>query len=236
MLTQVVPQAPQLERVFEVLVSQPFWALPSQLPKVPVQTGWQRPPEQLVVPFALEHPALHALQFPVLVFRFISHPFEARLSQLPKPALQLTVQLPLVHPAVAFVPLQTVPQEPQLDVLVFRFASQPFTAFESQLAKPELQTGWHAEPEQLVVPFRFVQELPHAPQLASVFVRFVSQPFRALPSQLPQFEVQVPSVQVPVPQLSAALARSQTVLQSPQSVSVAMLRSQPLFWFPSQLL
>ena len=33
-----------------------------------------------------------------------------------------------------------------------------------------------------------------------------------------------------------AFARLQATLQSPQSVSVAMLFSQPLFWLPSQLL
>lgn len=64
---------------------------------------------------------------------------------------------------------------------------------------------------------------------------FVSQPFAGLPSQLANPGLQLPSVQTPLTQLSLALARSQGALQAPQSVSVLMLRSQPLSGLPSQL-
>jgi hypothetical protein len=36
-------------------VSQPFAALPSQLPKAPVHTGWQALVAQLVVPWLFVH-------------------------------------------------------------------------------------------------------------------------------------------------------------------------------------
>jgi hypothetical protein len=64
----------------------------------------------------------------------------------------------------------------------------------------------------------------------------VSQPLVALPSQLPKPVLQVPSVQVPVLQLALALARLHPTLQSPQSVVVVTLRSQPLSGLASQLL
>lgn len=63
----------------------------------------------------------------------------------------------------------------------------------------------------------------------------VSQPVPAFMSQLPKAPVQPTSAQLPVEHDSVAFARSQSTSQSPQSVSVRMLRSQPLPRFPSQL-
>jgi hypothetical protein len=132
--------------------------------------------------------------------------------------------------------LHAAPQPPQFAVLVFVFVSQPFEALLSQLPNPELHTGAHTPLEHDVVPFTFVQLFPHEPQLVIVVFVFVSQPFEALPSQLPNPELHVPRVHTPDGHVSLAFARLQAVLQSPQSVSVAMLRSHPLFAFPSQLL
>jgi hypothetical protein len=83
-----VPQAPQLVAVDVRSVSQPFVALPSQLPHPPLQAGAQEPELQLVVPCALVHALLQAPQFAVEVFRFASQPVEAKPSQLPYPELQ----------------------------------------------------------------------------------------------------------------------------------------------------
>ena len=63
-----------------------------------------------------------------------------------------------------------------------------------------------------------------------------SQPFEALLSQLAKPALQLPSAQVPVEHEAPAWLNEQATLQSPQSVSVRMLRSQPLSGLPSQLL
>jgi hypothetical protein len=74
--------------------------------------------------------------------------------------------------------------------------------------------------------------LPQAAQFCAV-PSVVSQPAAAVQSAKP--ELQVPIVHVPVPHEALAFKYEQGVLQSPQSVSVRMLRSQPLSRMPSQL-
>lgn len=69
---------------------------------------------------------------------------------------------------------------------------------------------------------------PQVPQLATVLVRFVSQPLVALPSQLPKPVVQVPSTQALAAQLAAALAKVHTRPQAPQLfTSVIVARQTP---------
>jgi hypothetical protein len=80
-----------------------------------------------------------------------------------------------------------------------------------------------------------VQLLLQAPQCRGDVSVFVSQPLLERPSQLPKPESQAVRAQVPPLQASEAFARSQTTLQPPQSVSVLMFRSQPVFGLPSQL-
>jgi hypothetical protein len=53
------------------------------------------------------------------------------------------------------------------------------------LPQPELQTGWHTPPEQLVLPLALMQACPHAPQSVVVVLVLVSQPLVGSPSQLP---------------------------------------------------
>ena len=86
---------------------------------------------------------------------------------------------------------------------------------------------------QLVVPCALVQALPQTAQLVTV-PSCVSQPAPAPQSAKP--ELHVPMVQVPVEHDAAAFANAQATLQSPQSVVVRRLRSQPLSGLPSQLL
>jgi hypothetical protein len=132
--------------------------------------------------------------------------------------------------------LHTVPHPPQFVALVVVLVSQPFAALPSQLPKPALHVGTQALAVQVVLPFGLLQGLAQTPQLLMLFVVLVSQPFEALPSQFPKPAEQAPRVQTPAGQLSAAFARSHSTLQSPQSVTVAMLRSQPLLALPSQFL
>jgi hypothetical protein len=123
-----------------------------------------------------------------------------------------------------------------LPVDVFVFVSHPLTALPSQLPKPELQVGTQAPEVHVVVPFALTHCVLQAPQFDRLVFVFVSHPFELLPSQLPNPALHVPSVHTPAGQVSDAFARLQATLQSPQSVSVAMLRSQPLLALPSQFL
>jgi hypothetical protein len=219
-----------------VPVSQPLTRFPSQLPNPALQTGAHRLDTQLVVPWPFVQFVPHVPQFAVVLVRFTSQPVDAKPSQFPKPPLQAIEQVPLPHDGVPFVLLHAWPQPPQWAVLVLVFVSQPFTALPSQLPNPALQDGTHAPDVQVVVPFAFTHCVPQLPQFERLVFVLVSHPVEALPSQLPNPALHVPRVHAPPGHVSAALARLHTTLQSPQSESVAMLRSQPLLALPSQFL
>jgi hypothetical protein len=143
--------------------------------------------------------------------------------------------MPPLHVSDEFGMSQSEPHEPQ-SVSVQMEVSQPLEGSASQLSQPALQAYWQPfVPPQLVEPWAFEHEFPHERQCVSV-PSCVSQPVDAFMSQFPQPLVHAPSVQVPAPHDSAAFGRSQSTSQSPQSVRVRMLRSQPLPRSPSQLL
>jgi hypothetical protein len=105
------------------------------------------------VPFAFVHCVPQFPQLLMFVLVFVSQPFAGLLSQFPNPALHVGAHAPpeqVVEP-LAFV--QACPQPPQCDVLVLVFASQPFEALLSQLAKPALQVGMQEPAVQTFVPF-----------------------------------------------------------------------------------
>lgn len=133
-------------------------------------------------------------------------------------------------------PLHTLPQAPQA-LAVVRSASQPLLGLPSQSPKPPVQAGAHTLLLALheVVPWEFEHTSPQAEQFVGV-PSGVSQPFAVLPSQLAKPALQLANVHVPVLHDAVAFGSEQGVLQSPQSVSVRMLRSQPLSAFESQLL
>jgi len=69
------------------------------------------------------------------VARFTSQPFDWALpSQLAYPAVQLMPHAPSAQLGVPLLPEHTVPQVPQLLMLVWVFASQPLFGLPSQLA------------------------------------------------------------------------------------------------------
>jgi hypothetical protein len=103
---------------------------------------------------------------------------------LPKPELQAIEQEPRLHVGVAFAPLQTEPQAPQLPRLVSVFVSQPLFGRPSQFLKLPLHTGVHTPLTQLVVPLAFEQWMLQPPQLLMSPEVGVSQPLFGLPSQL----------------------------------------------------
>jgi hypothetical protein len=76
------PQPPQLFTFDDVSVSQPLLGLLSQLPYVPLHTGTQLVPLQLVVPCALLQAFPQLPQF-VRVVVLVSQPVDAVASQSP---------------------------------------------------------------------------------------------------------------------------------------------------------
>jgi hypothetical protein len=119
-------------------------------------------------------------------------------------------------------------------VLVSSAASQPFDASPSQSPKFVLHVMAQAPATHVALPLLLLQALPHAPQLETLVSSAVSQPFDAAPSQFPNPVEQVHNVHEPLAHDSLAFARSQTLPQVPQSVSVARLASHPFTATPSQ--
>jgi hypothetical protein len=232
---QALPHAPQFCTLLELFVSQPLPGIPSQSRKLPLQTGVQAPPAQLVVPLAFVHTVPQPPQFDEFVLVLVSHPFVALPSQLPKPALHAGTHAPPLQLVVPLAFVQTWPQPPQFDELVLMLASQPFEALPSQFAKPALHVGAQAPAVQVVVPLAFVQELPQEPQSARVVLRFTSQPVDASPSQLPNPELQAIEHE-PRAQLGVPFVELQAAPHDPQLPAlVSVLVSQPFVALASQL-
>ena len=232
-----MPQPPQLFASAVVAVSQPFFGLPSQSAYPAVHAGTQTLAVQTVVPCALLHAWPHAPQLVTLVARFASHPFTGLPSQLPNPPLQVGTQVPAVHVVVPLTLWHAVPQAPQLETFVFRFASHPFPpAFPSQLPKPAEHAIAQAPSEQLALPFAPLHTVPQPPQFVALVSVAVSHPFGLFESQLPQPEVQAPRVQALDTQEAPAWAKLHTLPQDPQFDALFVrFVSQPLPALPSQL-
>jgi hypothetical protein len=160
------PHAPQCAVVVDVLVSQPFAAKPSQLPKPAAQAMEHAPSAQPGVPFTVEQARPHPPQCATLVSVLISQPFAAVASQLSRPGSHAdTVQAPPAHCSVAKGRLHAAPQAPQLPRLIVRFVSQPFPANPSQLPRPGSQVETpHTALTQFGVPPVLEQTLAHVPQ------------------------------------------------------------------------
>jgi hypothetical protein len=199
------PQPPQCDVDDCVSVSQPLFALPSQLPNPALHVGVHVPLGHVVEPCAFEHVVLHAPQF-AIVFNDASHPFVTSPSQLPKLPLQVIEHEPSAQPGVPLALEHDVPQAPQFKTLVCVLTSQPLVATPSQLPNPALQVpSVHAPDAHDSEAFAKSHCAPQDPQFERV-VRLVSQPLAALPSQLPNPPLHVPSWQAPPKQLAPALA------------------------------
>jgi len=123
---------------------------------------------------------------------------------------------------------------PQLVTVVLRLVSQPFETFPSQLPNPAVHAMEQLPLEHDAVPFALEHEAPHAPQFVRLELRLVSQPFAALPSQLPKPALQAVSWQVPVAQEAEAFVKLHVVPQAPQDDRVLRLVSQPSVGSPLQ--
>ena len=129
--------------------------------------------------------------------------------------------------------MQLLPHWPQLEVVVSD-ASQPLLTSASQLPEPALQEIEQLPRLQDGVPLLLLHTFEHVPQLVRLVCVLVSQPFVAMPSQLPHPELHVPRVHVPLVHDSEAFARSHTLPQAPQLARVFSEVSQPLLDRPSQ--
>jgi len=103
-------------------------------------------------------------------------------------------QTPAVQVGVLWLALHATSHRPQWSGLSWRLTSQPLVASVSQLPNPALHCpSWQCPPWQTAAAFEYEHAVPQAPQLAieelgPEVCRFVSQPFRGMPSQSPQPE------------------------------------------------
>ena len=231
------PQPPQCAMLVVVLVSQPFEALLSQLPKPALQVASVHDPEaQVAVPLLNEQALPHAPQCMRLVLVLVSQPLPGFESQSPAPAGHVpTAQLPATQ--IAPAPVHVRPQTPQLVTLVSRWTSQPLPGAMSQLPYPVAHVATvHAPAEQPAVAFASAQTLPHVPQLATFVETLVSQPsVRTLPLQSAKPGLQTPLQLLAEHVVLAMLLAEQTMPQPPQlptllvvSTSQPSLRKLPL--------
>jgi hypothetical protein len=142
-------------------------------------------------------------------------------------------QVPVAQVAVAFASTQATPHAPQF-VSVVSEASQPLASIPSQLPYSGLHEAiWQVSVAHVAVAFARVQVVPHVPQLVSVF-KGVSQPFEAMPSQLPQPGAHDATLHVPVAHVAVALGSEQVTPHEPQLVSVVSEVLQPAAGLPLQ--
>jgi hypothetical protein len=128
-----------------------------------------------------------------------------------------------------------LPQVPQLSTSLLVLVSQPLFGLLSQLVQPELHTGVHAPPMQLVVPCALLHTVPQDPQLLVDVEVWVSQPLSVSPSQLPQPLLQS-GAQLPPTQLVLPFGFVHPAPQAPQLLTLLpRLVSQPFTGLPSQL-
>ncbi len=151
----VLKHDPQLLIDVFVSVSHPLLGCPSQSPAPTEQLGMHTPPLQDVVPFALVHWVLQALQWLASVERFVSQPLFLFPSQSAKPAAHDGAQMPAEQDVVPLAFVHWVLQPPQLLMSVCVLVSHPSMGL-LQSAKPALHPGAQNPPTQEIVPLAFV--------------------------------------------------------------------------------
>ena len=191
-------------------------------------------PEQDDVAWLVLHPRPQPPQFDVFELVLVSQPLTKLLSQSPIGAVQAMPQVPLLHDGLPPDTLHAFAQVPQWVASFLRLTSQPFATFPSQSAKFAAQLIWHAPAVQDAVPLLVLQAAEQAPQLPTLVLVFVSQPFPTLLSQFPYPALHA-TPQCPALQLAVPFVPLQAVLQAPQFVAlVSVLVSQPLMALLSQ--
>jgi hypothetical protein len=157
---QVVPQAPQLDTLDCVLVSQPLALLPSQLPKPALQLAMPHAPivHEAAPLLGVAQTVPHAPQLDRLLLRLTSQPLDATRSQSAKPELhESTRHAPDTHTGAAFGSAHAAPHAPQLAGSNVVFVHVP-----EHTVRPAPQVGAH-EPAEHTCPAGHT--VPHEPQL-----------------------------------------------------------------------
>jgi hypothetical protein len=230
------PHPPQLAVLTAVLTSQPFTLLMSQSANAPLHaTSSHVPVAHVAVAFGRAQATPQPPQL-VRVFRLVSQPFAYWPSQSAKPAAQdATKQVPPAQLAVPFAAKQARPQPPQCWTLFVVLVSQPLTELPSQSPKPAAQLETvHWLFEHAGVPPCGGHTLLHAPQLLTLVVVLISQPF---PTAMSQFWK--PALQAiehwPPAHDGTPLFALHAAPQPPQFAALVLtLTSQPFAWMPSQ--
>jgi len=131
-------------------------------------------------------------------------------------------------------PGQTVPQAPQLVLLLLRLVSQPLATMASQLPKPALQLAMvHALLAQPLTALASAQMLLQAPQLVGLVRVLISQPSLSAPLQLPK-PVEQAMPHSPEVQLAVPLVPTHARPHAPQLVVVVMFTSHTSPGMPLQ--
>lgn len=161
--------------------------------------------------------------------------------QSAKPAVQVPLHTLPEQAAVMWLAEQTMPQPPQLLVLVATFVSQPsLCLLPLQSAKPAVQAPLHTPEAQLwMAMWLLEQTVPQLPQLFGSVLTLTSQPFAVTLSQFENPALQAAMVQVPLAQEDVALGAEHRLPQEPQLLtSLLRLRQVPpqLTWPAVQLM
>jgi hypothetical protein len=193
------PHVPQLVASVVVAVSQPLAGLPSQLPKPAAQLSMHVPPEHVEDAFSVLHTTPHMPQFFASVWRFVSHPLDAILSQSAKPALQEAMaHMPIEHLLVAFASMQALLHAPQFWTSVFLLISHPLAGAPSQFKKPIAHVSTLQLPlTHMLVACASMQAFMHMPQLSTSPCVSTSQPLAAIMSQSANPAEQLPTAHLP---------------------------------------
>jgi hypothetical protein len=166
--------------------SQPFIALPSQLPRPALHVNPQADAEHVALaPAGTGQARPHIPQFVRLVRVSTSQPSDALPLQSAKPGRHENPQTPVLHVAVALAgAVHARPHIPQFATAVPRFVSQPFAGLPSQSPEPMLQRNEQTAALHVGVAFmRAGHAMPQPPQCAAFVRTFASQPLPAMRSQ-----------------------------------------------------
>ncbi len=152
--------------------------LQSVRPEAHIEMHVRAGPHKRVVP---EHVWPQAPQF-VGVVRSVSQPSDASPLQSPQPAMQLRMQVPVMHDAVSCSRARhATPHAPQCASLVSE-DSQPSGSSVTQLPKPALHAPSVQRPAtQDDAAFVLVQVTPHAPQFKGSLAVAVHTPLHRIP-------------------------------------------------------
>jgi hypothetical protein len=175
---QTFVQLPQAVTLVLVLTSQPSAAFLLQSPNPGAHVMPQTPAVQVGVPFVPLHTVLQVPQWFALVFKFVSQPLAALLSQSPVPGAHVIPHTPAAQVGVPPAVEHGFAQALQLLTSFMRLTSQPLDAFPSQSAKPALQVPIVQTPlAQVAEALAKLHLLPHKLQLLASVFRLASQPF-----------------------------------------------------------